>query len=443
MADELLNAQSEPSDSEIEDLLIAAQTGGDSPEWRKLLGNSKLGTFLRVGIEAMLDTDKVDTRKALEIVAGTSVEWKNPTVTNLEEDMAVDMFVGNATETEGIVRFDAEFRLGYTDNDVSWGTASPRLTLPIESSNPSRVVGTGAGYGGSECKYFHSFSEDVVAEDNITFGGRTSATDRGSNIANNIYAGTTDDDGTVYIGGFNHIYTLNLDTLDATIYAENVALPNYLTHSPGTIGWEVNALAWHDDTLYATWGLDFYTVSPGVSQYRAYPISGLDFSSSEAFGLHSFDGTLYYVATKEFGTIDTTTNTANLITTLDLTNRGYTQGINTLFSYDGILYGVNRDVLYEFTDITTGAVRIIHELPLDFHGSFVSDGRVYFLNTPWNLHSIDLTSRLISSVDFRGETYTTAIGQIAKNGSLIQVNIDKMQCNTSPVLLSISGSYKK
>ena len=414
MADELLSAQSEPSDSEIEDLLIAAQTGSGSPEWRKLLGNAKLGTFLRVGVEAMLDSDKVDTRKALDLVLGTSVEWKNPTVTNLEEDMEVDMFVGNATETDGIVRFDAEFRIRYTDNDVSWGTASPRLTLPVSSSNPSRVVGTGFGYGGSECKYFHLFSEDVVAEEAVTYSGSTH-TNRGLVIEDGDAVGTdrfdgatTDGDGTVYLAWREYIYTLDINSSEFTQYFGPVN-PN-----PSTYPRERNviALAWHDDTLYAVVSNTLYSVT-ATGSTRIGNIHSFA-SIRDNNGLASHDGELYWTGRTPngsspygFGTIDTSTGALTNVLQADDRNRLTVAPIRrdfpTLFSYDGSLYGINlsgQEAIYEFTNLSTGYARSLYEIPLDVAKSatfFVSD-RLYFAGN--TLHSVDFSSRLISSVDF-------------------------------------------
>ena len=121
-------------------------------------------------------------------------EWDDPTVTNLGTGMAVDMFVGDATEAGGLVKFNAKFQIGYAEENTNWVTASPRLSLPIASGNPSRMVGTGTGYGGSVYKTFRSFSETVLESGLITDNGGT---------LRHITSATTDDDGTIYLGALS------------------------------------------------------------------------------------------------------------------------------------------------------------------------------------------------------------------------------------------------
>ena len=373
-----------------------------------------------------------------------STEWDDPTVTNLETDMTVDMFVGNATEAGDFVNFDARFRIGYPGNTANWVTASPRLSLPIPSSNPSRIIGTGAGYGGSGAKLFQTFSENVRYEGDITFGGRTQYAP-GRGLYSSIFSTAKDDDGVIYIAGYSYIYTLNVETRDATIYAAD---RNRFYSIPG--------LAWHDGTLYALRNNALYTVTPTGSTRVGKIFNSDQYNNVLVYGLESFDGTLYVTGHDNlnlnhfFGTVDTTTGLA--------TNGMAGSGIDTslrfirsLFSYDGSLYGVNGYgstadeggwTLCVFTDLATGAVRELYELPHRFDASFVSGDRVYFIDYP-KLYSVDFSFGPIASVDFRGDTYTSAIGQVGQEGNLIQVDIEKMQSDTYPVSLSMSGSYRK
>ena len=133
MADELLNAQLEPTDSEIANLQLAAQTGSGSPEWRKLLGNSKFGTFLRLGIEAMLDADKVDTREALELVYATVEE----AIAGYEENRVVNP-KGLRSFHNSVHTTFKETRIGTID--LVSGNADPQGIAYIEPLNEVWIV---------------------------------------------------------------------------------------------------------------------------------------------------------------------------------------------------------------------------------------------------------------------------------------------------------------
>ena len=369
-------------------------------------------------------------------------EWDDPTVTNLGTGMAVDMFVGDATEAGGLVKFNAKFQIGYAEENTNWVTASPRLSLPIASGNPSRMVGTGTGYGGSVYKTFRSFSETVLESGLITDNGGT---------LRHITSATTDDDGTIYLGALSNVYTLNLGTRQATLYAENVGST--------AVKWPLTGLAWHDDTLYASGGPGteyFYSVTDSSHTEIGQTFTDLDLHGDHrVLGLESHDGVLYFTADSAvpedrlplFGTIDVSTGVGTDV----LQNSGVPIGeegyMATLFSYNGDLYTVLRNsypqLIMKFIFLSLGAAQPIYELRHNFSSSFIVGDQIYFISDASGLFSTDFSTPPISSIDFRGETYTTAIGQVEQEGNLIQVNIEKMQCNTSPVLLSISGSYKK
>ena len=70
------------------------------------------------------------------------------------------------------------------------------------------------------------------------------------------------------------------------------------------------------------------------------------------------------------------------------------------------------------------------------------DQRMYFEDTN-NLEYLDLYDPPIMSVDFSGDDYTTAIANIIEASNLIELEIEKLQRNDSPVFINFSGSYKK
>ena len=91
-------------------------------------------------------------------------EW-TPTITNFQTNEVVESIVGNALETGDGIFFDAQFVAKRSDTD-EWTLMKPRLSLPVAAADvavgPTRMVGGGQGYGGSEQKFFETlFSKDT------------------------------------------------------------------------------------------------------------------------------------------------------------------------------------------------------------------------------------------------------------------------------------------
>ena len=89
----------------------------------------------------------------------TYQEWDSPDITNLNANEVLDMFVGNVFNFSNAVKFDAQFRIRKTDGS-DWGLINPRLSLPVATGNPARMIGSGQGYGGSSEKSLDPF--DVI-----------------------------------------------------------------------------------------------------------------------------------------------------------------------------------------------------------------------------------------------------------------------------------------
>ena len=70
------------------------------------------------------------------------------------------------------------------------------------------------------------------------------------------------------------------------------------------------------------------------------------------------------------------------------------------------------------------------------------DQRMYYEDDN-NLEYLDLYDPPLTAVDFSGDTYTTAIANIIEASNLIELEIEKLQRNDSPVFINFSGSYKK
>ena len=90
-------------------------------------------------------------------------EWDSPEITNLNANEVLDMFVGNVFNFPNAVKFDAQFRIRKTDGS-DWGLVNPRLSLPVATGNPARMIGSGQGYGGSSEKSIEPFDTIEVGD---------------------------------------------------------------------------------------------------------------------------------------------------------------------------------------------------------------------------------------------------------------------------------------
>ena len=89
--------------------------------------------------------------------------WDSPDITNLNANEVLDMFVGNVFNFSNAVKFDAQFRIRKTDGS-DWGLINPRLSLPVATGNPARMIGSGQGYGGSSEKSIEPFDTIEVGD---------------------------------------------------------------------------------------------------------------------------------------------------------------------------------------------------------------------------------------------------------------------------------------
>ena len=340
-------------------------------------------------------------------------EW-TPTITNLKSGETVDMITGNAFEIGGGVQFTAQFR---AQNTGIWTIMKPRLSLPVAAASPSRVVGGGQGYGGSENKFITQlFADDPVSEGDISG-------------ATNIRSATVHD-GTIYIGRTSgRINTLNLSTRVATLYGDF-----------GGQFWE--AMKSHDGNLYTYDTTQNQRMLHRIeSASTATPI-GND-TGIVIVGMASLDGTLWgWSATDRLYSINTTTGALTQVgsTAPSATN------IQSLVRIDNKLYGSNNASPYELYEINTATAALteVERFTIGIGSMFVVDGVLYGIEANGvALYSFNLNIPPILSVDFEGDDYTSAIAQCEEQSNLIQVNVEKLQRNDSDAFISISGSYKK
>lgn len=337
--------------------------------------------------------------------------WMSPAVTNLENDESIDQFVGRAFQIGDGIKFDAKFQLQKTGS--VWTVLKPRLSLPVATSSPSNVIGQGIGYGGSEHKFFETlFGSNVVNEGNIT-GAAT-------------IAAATIHNGTVYIGrNGGLILTLNPTTRVATEYVDT-----------GNHVWD--ALASHNGTLYG-WNSSTNQRLYSIASSGATAI-GND-QNIGIFGMASVGGVLYGSGGTGLRTINTSDST-----TTNVGNYSPGANVHTLFSIGSKLYGTDSSSPYEIWEINTAtaAVTKVSNVSQPMGGSFVLNDKLYtILNNSTTLYSLELNVPPLTSVDFSGPDYTSALATCELQSNLIQVNVEKLQRDSGTVLVNISGSYEK
>ena len=352
-------------------------------------------------------------------------EWDTPTITNIEISEDIDMFVGNALESGDGVFFFAKFRARRTDNQ-DWTLMNPRFSLPVATASPSRITGGGEGYGGSEKKFQETLMALLDALGAIT----------GSTLIS--YDAAAVHDGVIYIGGRDKVFSFDAGTRVLTEILDMSDDDN------------VKALVSHSGNLYATTkrpiGFErLYRINNPSGSATTTLIGTIQHLNSyiEVYALADFNSTVYMLAKL------TPAGSTVRLYTLDVSNAdetfiGFTGSSaehTTLVVFNEKLYTVVGGIFYE-VDTSSGSLSDKGEIGGSIDTAFYHNDTLYGIDGT-TLYEFDLYNPPLFSADFKGDTYTTAIAKVVENESLLEVQIEKLQQNDSPVFLNIAGSYKK
>ena len=361
----------------------------------------------------------ISTAQANKLAGVNFHEWDSPNITNAD-DFTLDQFIGNAIEVGNGVKFEGQFRFTKDDGEL-WTIANPRLELPVPAT-PTRMTGGGQGYGGSEQKFF-----DTQGMEHIDIGAMGATIQDMTVLDGTLYALDTGDD----------IRTVNRTT-GATTEVNN-------SLSVGT----PYSMTAHDGDLWVAGSQGLFQVDgDNIATDTGTEIGDLSFSGFADESLLSFNGNLYY-----WETSDDHWYQINEVTgaTTQVGQSGMGIGITSVYSTtvkDGKVFmvaGIGTTYeIYCFTDIE-GTAEQFGDFTVDQNDSLAwhdGDQRMYFEDQN-NLEYIDLYDPPIMSVDFSGDDYTTAIANIIEASNLIELEIEKLQRNDSPVFINFSGSYKK
>ena len=360
-------------------------------------------------------------------------EWTNPTISNLVSGETLDQFKGHIFTSGDGVLFFAEFRVRKTSD---WTTIDPRLTLPVATTSPSRMMGGGQGYGGSETKFDLTKSDELIwVLDNtdkriyvIDLDGN-SVSSRDIVLIDSVFTGVGSLVGCVYIDGCLYVYIAGTAyCLDATT-GERISANDIS-------GLDFSAGFTYDGTDL----INYRLVTDAAHQIRAYNLStGNEVTSKRvnspvdmdhAIGAIAYGNGYYWIADTtddEIVCVDPSNGNEVAANTFSTST---SIAIAGMFYRNGFLYAAElrsgSETIGRY-NASTGARESVATLPS-------------FIDAP---QGMALSPDKAIAVNFEGNDYTTAIAQCSLQGNLIQVNIEKMQRNNGDTFISISGSYEK